>query len=87
MDGNAIAEITVTGDPIPTKFDPAEEKMIREINRLTSLPLAQIIKRGMRFALPKFVSGEVSILTLEPAKVGAELQPLHGNGKEHASAS
>lgn len=68
-----MASATVTGNPIPTKFDQAEEKLIRDLGKMTGLPLAQIIKRAGRYALPKFASGEIDILTLKPKprKAGA----------------
>lgn len=80
-----MANETVTGAPIPTKFDAPEERMIRRINALTDLPMAQIIKRGMRFALPKFMSGEVDILTLEPNPNARPLEVPVNNGAEVAS--
>jgi hypothetical protein len=83
-----MARETVNGKPIPTKFDPAEEQLIRDINEETKLPLGQIIKRAARFALPKFASGEISLLTLEPVPAGSRT-PLVGapnetNGKANA---
>lgn len=60
---SASAE-AVKGEPIPTRFDDAEDRLIRDLNRLTGLPMAEIIRRAGRFALPKFASGRVNILTL-----------------------
>lgn len=49
-------------DPIPTRFDEAEDKLIRKINAQTGLSMAEIIRRSVRFAGPKFDKGEVNIL-------------------------
>lgn len=56
-------------DPIPTRFDEAEDKLIRKINAQTGLSMAEIIRRSVRFAGPKFESREVNILDVvsEPA--------------------
>lgn len=64
-------------DPIPTRFDPREDKLIRDLNRATGLPMAEIIRRAGRFAFPKFQSGEINILTLTEAET-----PVPLNGKE-----
>jgi hypothetical protein len=58
----------VKGDPIPTRFDAAEDKLIRDLNSETGLPMSEIVRRANRFALPKFLSGEIDILTLKPVR-------------------
>jgi hypothetical protein len=63
-------ETGLKGDPIPTRFDAAEDKLIRDLNSETGLPMSEIVRRANRFALPKFLSGEIDILTLKPAQRG-----------------
>jgi hypothetical protein len=53
-------------DPIPTRFDEAEDKLIRKINAETGLSMAEVIRRSVRFAGPKFDNGEVNILDIAP---------------------
>ncbi len=55
-------------DPIPTRFDVPEDTLIRKINESTGLSMAEVVRRSVRFAGPKFVSGEVNILDVVPAK-------------------
>ena len=50
------------GDPIPVRFDGAEEKFLNEIAATTGLKKAEIIRRAARFAFPKFMSGEINML-------------------------
>lgn len=69
----------LTGKPIPTRFDETEETLLRQIAKVTGLAVGQVIKRAARFALPKFASGEVNILTLTDAAVRV---PLDGKGDE-----
>ena len=77
-DGRAIE---VTGDPIPTKFDAPEERLIRQIKLVTGLPLSHVIKRCAKFALPKFASGEVNILTLTDSVTLDGSKERGGNGQ------
>jgi hypothetical protein len=53
-------------DPIPTRFDEAEDKLIRKINAQTGLSMAEIIRRAVRFVGPKFDNGEINILNVVP---------------------
>lgn len=55
--------------PIPVRFSEEETEMLTTMKSATSLPLADIVRRAVRFALPKFQSGEVNPLQIpEPAK-------------------
>jgi hypothetical protein len=54
--------------PIPTRYDPPENKLIRDLHNATGLPMAEIVRRASRFALPRFASGEIDILTLQPRR-------------------
>jgi hypothetical protein len=58
-------------DPIPTRFDGPEDEMIREMHSATGLSMAEIIRRSVRFAGPKFRSGEINILDIVPEKIAA----------------
>jgi len=68
-------EIQITGDPIPTRYEETEERLLRQLKQITGLPLGSIVSRAAKFALPKFASGEVNILTLEPVRSPV---PLNG---------
>jgi hypothetical protein len=36
------------GDPIPAKFDPPEERLLRDLKRRTGLSVSEIIRRSVR---------------------------------------
>lgn len=55
---------TKKGSAIPTRFNPAEEQFLSDLKEQTKLPKSELIRRAVRFAGPKFLSGEVNILTL-----------------------
>lgn len=59
------------GNPIPTKFDGPEDAFIRNLARETGFSRGEIIRRAVRFAGPKFVSGEINILDVTPEKIAA----------------
>jgi hypothetical protein len=42
------------GDPIPTRFDQAEEEAVDVLHRRTGLPRAEIIRRAMRLLRLRF---------------------------------
>jgi hypothetical protein len=52
---------------IPTRFEKVEIDFIDQVKMKTRLGKSEIIRRAVRFAGPKFLSGEVDILTLEGA--------------------
>lgn len=39
---------TTKGNPIPTKFDPREDQLIRDISRETGLSQGEIVRRAVR---------------------------------------
>lgn len=63
--------------PIPVRPTAEMARDVQRLHELSNLPKADIIRRACQFALPKFLSGEVSIVELkemEPAtaqEVGA----------------
>lgn len=46
----------------PVRLDPQEAKMTKLIKSKTGLSEAEIIRRSLKFALPKFLSKEVDLL-------------------------
>ena len=56
--------MTNKGKAIPTRFNPEEESFIIDLKKQTDLSKSEIIRRAVRFAGPKFLSGEVNLMTL-----------------------
>lgn len=56
------------GNPIPVRFDGAEENTLDDIATATGLGKAEIIRRAGRYAFPKFLSREVNILDVVPER-------------------
>jgi hypothetical protein len=54
------------GESIPTRFNPEEEKCLDEIVEQTGVSRSMAIRQAVKYALPKFLSGEVDILKLVP---------------------
>lgn len=54
--------------PQPVRFDPADETNLRDIAKETNLPIAEIVRRCVRYAAPKFITGQVSIMNLKRAR-------------------
>jgi len=48
-------------NPIPTRYDEPEAELIEKIHTATGMPKAEIIRRAVKFSLPKFQSGKVNI--------------------------
>lgn len=54
------------GDPIPTRFDPAEDQAINEIAKRTGLPKAEIVRRAVRLLAQQVKTrGEVGFIVQE----------------------
>lgn len=49
------------GDPIPVKLDLPTDKIVHELIGKTSLGQSEVLRRAIRYAAPKFLSGEVNI--------------------------
>lgn len=58
------AEKTAKLNPVPVRFDRDEDADIKALAATTGLPSSELIRRAVRFAIPKFRSGEVNILEL-----------------------
>lgn len=56
------ASTLAKNNPQPIRFDPPEEKLIRDIADESGLSLAEVVRRISRFALPKFHSGKMNIM-------------------------
>jgi hypothetical protein len=51
--------------PTPVRFSKDEEKQLRKLKEKTGLNLSELIRRAVRFATPKFMSGEINVATLD----------------------
>lgn len=56
--------------PQPVRFDPEDEKMIRDLAEETDLSIASIIRRACSYAVPLFLSGKVNILGVKKTAKG-----------------
>lgn len=73
------------GDPIPTRYDEPEDKLIRDLSADTGIAMAEIVRRAGRLALPKFMSGEANILDFgPPAMKRRNRQRRNGKALAHA---
>lgn len=56
------------GHPHPIRFDSEENRMIAELQDRTQpqMSVNDIMRRSLRFAVPKFLSGEAALTTLKP---------------------
>ena len=52
--------------PVPFRPDAAMVEALALLSERTQLPKADIIRRAVAFALPKFLSGEVPIVSATP---------------------
>lgn len=52
--------------PKPVRFSEDEEATLNELKKLTGLGIAELVRRSVQFAGPKFLSGEVNVATLAP---------------------
>jgi hypothetical protein len=57
---------TVSDTPYPVKLDSGSLEISKRIKKKTHLSRSDILRRAIQFALPKFESGEVDILTVTP---------------------
>lgn len=53
---------TSKGSPIPVRFEESDLEIINDLAARTALPLADIVRRAVRFAGPKFLSGAINII-------------------------
>jgi hypothetical protein len=52
------------GHPHPIRFDKADDARLKELAEGMNIPKSDVVRMAVRFALPKFLSGEVSIKDL-----------------------
>lgn len=64
------------GLPHPIRFDDVEKKLIGDLQKRTdpSMSVNEVMRRAIRYAVPKFISGEAPLTTLT-AKVA---EPVAG---------
>lgn len=53
-------------NPIPVRLDPLEDSRLSEIAAQTGLSKSEVVRRACRFAMPKFLSGEVDVARVIP---------------------
>ncbi len=55
------------GMPHPIRFDDEEKKLITDLQDRTSpaLSVNEVMRRAIRYAVPKFISGEAPLTTLK----------------------
>lgn len=56
---------TLSPVPKPVRFTQSEEKQLAELASHTGLNFSELVRRAVRFAAPRFLSGAVSVLTLK----------------------
>lgn len=47
--------------PIPVRFSKQDDKQLRSLQTQTGISLSEIVRRAVRYAAPKFLSGKVNI--------------------------
>ncbi len=54
------------GMPHPIRFDAEEKKLITDLQDATSpaMSVNEVMRRSIRYAVPKFLSGEAQLTTL-----------------------
>lgn len=50
--------------PTPVRFSDEDEISLQDLKKLTGLSLSELVRRAVRFAAPKFLTGEVNVATL-----------------------
>jgi hypothetical protein len=52
-------------NPIPVRLDALERRQLVQLKRLTKMSQSQIIRLGLGYALPLFISGQVNPMSLK----------------------
>lgn len=52
--------------PTPVRFSAQDDKQLRDLHMQTGLSLSEIVRRAVRYAAPKFISGKVNISNFPP---------------------
>lgn len=64
--------IEMKTNPIPTRLDEFTDAGLSALADQTGIPKAELIRRCLRFSLPKFLSGEADLLAYgKPAEASA----------------
>jgi hypothetical protein len=50
-------------NPIPVRLDEGSDAVLSGLSERTGIPKAELVRRSLRFALPKFVTGEADLLS------------------------
>lgn len=54
--------------PIPVRFCENEAREVRQLKDQTGLSLSEIVRRAVRYAAPKFLSGKANISNFPPTE-------------------
>jgi hypothetical protein len=56
------------GMPHPIRFDDTEKKLIGDLQNRTDpkMSVNDVMRRAVRYAVPKFLTGEAPLTTLQP---------------------
>lgn len=57
------------GKPKPVRFSGGDEHLLAELHDQTGLDQTELIRRAVRFACPKFLTGEVNILDVRAVEL------------------
>ena len=55
--------MTTKGNPIPVRFDKVDEDELKELSGTSGFSMRALIRSAVRYAIPRFKSGEANILT------------------------
>lgn len=55
-------------DPYPVKLDHSTDSVVKKLKTKTGLSHSEILRRAVRYAAPKFLSGEVNVAEVLPPK-------------------
>jgi hypothetical protein len=53
------------GDPIPVRLRGDDERRLDELKGKTNLSRSDLLRRAAQYALPLFLSGEVSVVSVK----------------------
>jgi hypothetical protein len=55
----------LTSSPYPVRFILKEEEQLLRLREISGLSMSEIIRRAMRYMLPRFLDGRVNLITLQ----------------------
>jgi len=53
-------------DPDPVKLDHATSAIVQAIRTKLNITRSEVLRRAVQFSAPKFASGEVDIMSVQP---------------------